>query len=172
MAKKAKSPHSNKRSRKETPKRAIAPLVSQIELKNIRVIESHTQLSIKNKEIPVQFHTNVIAKVGANTDEKLIIVDVAGLVLTDTDAKEIENPEQSNKSSVTIQVVVQCVFGLIDEQQEFPTLTEDDAKAIQTTGVFAAYPYIRNFVLSSSSAMGIPPILMPLFRLNFQPDKE
>lgn len=60
-----------------------------------------------------------------------------------------------------------AAYELTYELPEDSDVPDDALDAFaETNGVFNAWPYFREFAQSSAARMGLPPVLVPLFRLS------
>jgi hypothetical protein len=75
----------------------------------------------------------------------------------DDEAQQAEPPEQQS-------LIARADFG-IEYATTMRVKSSDAEKFAATNGVFNAWPYWRQLVQSMTAAMGVPPIVVPAFRV-------
>lgn len=79
--------------------------------------------------------------------------------------------EEADPETALAQIV--GVYELAYGLPEGSTFSDEALGAFaETNGVFNAWPYFREFVQSSCNRMGLPALLVPLFRLSAEPNQE
>ncbi len=144
-----------KRAKAPPPPKTEDLFVSTLSLEGVRLIESHSKLTVAEGQVPTQAQVAIEVKTGANPPAKFL-GDVFATITT---------PEGS-ASSLLITVQFQCVFN-VPSLPDPSTLTDIEKKAINSAVLFVAWPYIRAHVSSLTSSMGIPTFTIPLIKPDF-----
>lgn len=137
-------------------------VIGELVLDTVRLIETHSMIELVGGVIPSELATNIQSAIGANPEEKKVIVNSKVTLLTP--AKDDKSPQ----SSLTLIVVAQCLFS-VESVPDVSAIPPDEIKAIQQMALFISWPYIRQFVQASTASMSIPPTVLPLLRLQDQP---
>lgn len=68
-------------------------------------------------------------------------------------------------ASDTLVAVIEVSYGALYGLDYDPSMTGDEVQAfVQTVGLLALYPYVRELVQGVTSRMGLPPLVMPIMR--------
>lgn len=131
-------------------------LIAAVELTEVRLIELQAKTSIKASELTEDmmpsFRQWATLPVGG-------LKDGAFYVRANLDLR-IGNEEKPAAVSVKIQYELE--YALPDELKV--TRAELDAFA-KINGVFNAWPYFREIVQSATLRMGLPPVVLPVYRV-------
>lgn len=139
-----------------------APLPDRMNLKSVRMVETHALLKIAGGTLPspkMAIHTE--ANFGASVAEKTII---GNLKVTMSPAPEGDNEDASPASSVTVTVVMQCIFD-VDEMPDMTTIPEAEIQVVNQTITLVAWAYVRQHIAMLTTSMGIPAFTLPLMRV-------
>ncbi len=128
--------------------------MDRFELQEVRLLASQSRLHIEGGVVPTQSTINVATNVGVLRKQKLVHID------TKVDVT-IKNTTDSEMGTV-----VGCLYQtILRPQKAFPrTISDEDKQSFAASGTFLAWPYIRQFVQSTVTQMGLPPVVLPLFR--------
>lgn len=155
MAKKKTTPSKKGRERNESQ---LTPetFANALKLKSIRIVESNSKLSISAGIVPKESYVAYTVNVGSieNTSTTL------GNVIVNVTSNRPDESVDPKKSHFAISFTVQCVY---ECTLELDKANPEIAKRLITTTVMAAWPYARMLVHSLSTAMGLPPITLPLY---------
>jgi hypothetical protein len=107
----------------------------------------------------------VITEVAANIDFGGTVLPMSGkdVVFTHAFMKVTVNPVGSSDTVVTIGVTFELKYSIQGDQ---PPTQKELAAFAGTNAVFHAWPYWREFVQSMFLRMNLPPVLLPVFRLD------
>lgn len=155
---------SRRRLVKKTPQ-PTSPLPSRLTLQTIRIIESHSQLDVFDGVIPDKYVTNIQSGIGVHPAENTLVINTKVTVTSPNDGTG------KPQSSIVIMVVAQCLFTL-DAPVDLTSCPDEEVKATQQMGLFISWPYVRHHVQTSTGSMSIPPITLPLLRIQPPPQLE
>jgi hypothetical protein len=137
---------------------ALSQVVSAAKILNVRLVESQSATKIRTPEDA--------------PGEALLRVDHGGRVfgLPDKDGvlgvHTMVHVHVSESEKSEDLVSIRAVFEILYQLPEGLAVGNDELEAFaRSNGVFNAWPYFREFVQSMATRMGLPPILLPLFRL-------
>lgn len=143
----------------------ISKLISVVQIENVRLVEAHLRASVSTP--PDDGDTETEMKLG----RKAVVVDdvkdghfnvradfVFKLVSQAKDGSEAENEQPL----VEISACLELGYRLPPDAQ---FSKEELSEFGNVNAVFNAWPYWREFIQSSISRMGLPPVVLPVFRL-------
>lgn len=145
-----KSPRKVKVRKARTGGPIFLPL--DVRLHSIRLLGCASTLHVVDNKLPSKIKLGVNALVGMRNDEPMISV-LLGVTVTGGDEK--------GKSS---RIEVGCRYEGLYEYSKKPS--KDEANAVGVIGTLALWPYVREFVSSTTSRMGIRPLTLPMVRIN------
>ena len=141
--------------KKKSGTKPTAP--AQLHLDGVRIVESHSKIEIFENVLPgEEFSISLRAGVGVSPSKDILIGSIE--LNLETARRPGDNPEVS---SMSVGCTVQCLFRVTGE---LPSLAKENpfVGGLTNTTRVIAWPYIRQFVQSTTSNMGIPPIVLPL----------
>jgi hypothetical protein len=141
---------------KATKMSAASKIARHVELCRIRVIEMSARQSLRGGELPK--HVEIVVRTNASlaaTEAPEIEVDVkCGLAA---------RPDEGTEGEALIGVDV--LFRLDYALKSPATFTQEEIDAFgELNGVYNAWPYWRECVQSTLARMGLPTIVVPVFR--------
>ncbi len=138
----------------ETRERAHR-IVENTELADIRLLSFSCEQNLQEGERPKHIDNKLDVEIGLSDDLKRIRIICR---LTLTAKNDIDSDEKSRFCvQATYRVMYKCA------KAERPA-DEDLVAFGQATGMLNIWPFWREFVHSSTSRMGLPPLTLPLFR--------
>ncbi len=121
----------------------------------MRLLNSASELKVsKPIASSLQLRLNFRVNLNKGTKLKLVLVNAGcdvSLLLSE-DAVESESP--------TVSATFQVAFAV---KGDFSTVSESDEQSLVVTGSVIAWPYLRSFIQTVISTMGLPPVVLPLF---------
>ena len=140
-------------SKTASPKNQIS-IADAFEVILVRLLSSKSELRISGTSKPQSaISMNFTVAVNEGKKQELVLVNVGANVTIDADG--ISN-EQCSHVSGTFQVVFRATAG-------FPEIDDELRTSLLRNGTSVAWPYLRHFVQSAFSSMGLPPVVLPLF---------
>jgi hypothetical protein len=141
------------------PLELAAPVSARVQIQGVVLIESNVKRGTDTRIGPGEFRVNInIANVEYGTDQatnRLFVVP--GFTL---------KAERISESEGTLILSIEASFALHYSIQSSGDLEDESVKAFAlTNGIFNAWPYWREYVQSTAARMGLPPIVIPVFRL-------
>lgn len=138
----------------EMPK-ALKDISTQtLELRDLRLLKSVTFIDagVNPLELPKEVHQQIQVHCGREAEQKTLVYMMAFSLKART---------ESGQEVMSIE----ATFGLVYRFENLDGIDDVAAQVFgQTTGLFCIWPYWREFVGSSASRMGLPPIRIPLMR--------
>lgn len=134
-----------------------AKVAAEANLKDLRLQSSHTeviQLPTPGAELNVDLNIELTTK---GSDQNEIIALMARFDVTIS-----ESPAELDKTVAKIS----CTFASAFAMQEPRTWSDEELEAFaNTTGIFAIYPYAREFVSDATSRLGLPTLTLDFLKL-------
>ncbi len=134
---------------------APAVITDFFEVKLVRLLSCSSELTVSGPVKP-PFEVELTFSVHLNEGVKSKVV----LVNVGVDVYLKQNAEAPHATCPKVAVVFQVVF---QAKGDFPVIDDDDRKTMVMSGSVVAWPYLRGHVQSTISAMGLPPVVLPLF---------
>lgn len=146
-----------------------ARLGGQAELLDVRLtIASAALISMSSSESRLSFDAEV-APSARRADDGAFVVDVSFTVAIRLDSQGAGDAAGDGTQGDEV-AHLSCGFAaLYAVATDGPRDEELDAFA-RTTGVFALYPYARSWVQDTTARMGLPPLTLPVYRLQLDKD--
>ncbi len=125
-----------------------------LEVALVRLLKSSSTLMISAEAKPsAQISLNYTVTLNEGKKYKVALVDVGCNVTVHADGIPDAHCTQ-------IFAVYQVVFAAKDE---FPELSDKDRNVLLASGSVVAWPYLRSFIQTNVSLMGLRPVVLPLF---------
>lgn len=141
----------------------MAQLISHVQIEGVRTVEASMRTSITS---PVELDP-VDAKIGYTARVTQVPSDGRFTVKIDCAFEVHRGNEDKPRDTATADVAVHVSFELTYRIPAEMTADEDQLAAFaRLNGVFNAWPYFREFVHASLARMGLPPFLLPVYRLS------
>lgn len=145
----------------------ISELIGLVQIENVRVVEASLRTSIRPSDEPGQLE----AKVGRNARLVQFPEDGAFIIRVDftfnahrEDDKERDDKKQKTSANAAIAVAVS--FEVTYRIPSNVSAPEDALNEFaQLNGIFNTWPYFREFVHAALARMGLPPFILPVYRL-------
>jgi len=135
----------------------VARVAKDVELKDIRVITFSAKQSpeLIRGQMDVQQAVSTEATADAEAREIRVI------------ARFTADAHPSGEQEGAVAVSVAVTFELAYESEVVEELSEDALDAFgAVNGVYNAWPYWREFIQNTTARMGLPPLIIPVFRLS------
>jgi preprotein translocase subunit SecB len=141
------------------PLELAAPVSARVQIQGVLLIESSVKRGADTSIGQAEFRVNInISNVQYGADRangKLFVVPTFTL-----------KAERVTESEGTLILSIDASFALHYSIQSIGDFEDESIKAFAlTNGVFNAWPYWREYVQSTAARMGLPPIVIPVFRL-------
>ncbi len=134
---------------------AMGVITDFFEVKLVRLLTCSCELTVSGVvRPPFEVECNFTININEGAKSKVVLVN-AGV-----DVFLKQNSETPHANCTKASVVFQVVFQAKDQ---FPQIKDADRKTLITSGSVVAWPYLRSHVQSTIAAMGLPPIVVPLF---------
>lgn len=135
----------------------VAALTRAVSLTSVRVVRSSTRLfGIKSEDHAGELKLHLEIKVGG-TKSPDVQSGVRAIVVLECRLGARDEPDRSIAT-------VECDFALdyvVQDKDLFARVTDEDCLAFaQTSGVYNAWPYLREFCQSASARMGTPTLVV------------
>lgn len=147
----------------------ISRLISVVQIENVRVVEASIRTSIRS----VPEAGTIEAKIGRNAH--VVQPPKDGLFIVRTEFAFGVHPadDAEAKSDATASVAINVSFELTYRIPEnMSTSDEELTEFARVNGIFNAWPYWREFVHASLARMGLPPLILPVYRLSRASDDD
>lgn len=136
-------------------------LIKNVQIENVRVVEANLRTSMKTAEEVLE------ANIGRNA--RVLGLPEDGVFAVQVDFKFTVHPddEKKPKSFSNASIAVGVIFELTYRVPSNMSAPEEDlAEFARVNSVFNAWPYFREFVHASLARMGLPPFILPVYRLS------
>ena len=142
--------------------RDISELVRSIQIENVRVVEASARTSLKADDEggPIEARIARNAHISEMPDNGLFVVRVDFSFLGHRDGDK--RARAASSAVVSISVSYELTYRI---PTNMSTSTEALTEFAKANGVFNAWPYFREFVHSALARMGLPPFILPVYRL-------
>lgn len=139
-------------------------LIAAVRLTDVRLVELHAKTSIRESEItedmlPTFRHWATLLAGG--------VKDGVFYVRANLDLRV--GGEEKTTRAVSVKIQYELEYSLPDDFKA--TGAELNAFA-KVNGVFNAWPYFREAVQSATLRMGLPPVILPVYRVPAAPSKS
>lgn len=145
----------------EEEKRILAGRIAgHASLENVRILKSNFELSAIPDRTESGVDVNQAVQIGGAYDPDDEILQITG----DFSIKmtQVADEEFIEISSLSFSVL--GIFSVPDDSQE---LSDEAIEAFATTsGLFALYPFAREYVQSVTVRMGLPPLTLDLIKIS------
>lgn len=134
-------------------------LVSAVEIEGVRLVEANAKTEIRSAADieAASFHVEQSARVKERQK------DGTFFVLATISAQVI--PEDKDKKDEAV-IAIRAGFELQYKLPKNQVVSSRDLKTFaETNGIYNVWPYWREFVQSTFARMGLPPVTLPLFRV-------
>jgi hypothetical protein len=145
----------------------IAELIRLVQIENVRVVEANLRTSIRPSDDPEALEADVRrnARVVQLPDDGVFIVRV-DFAFTAHRESETDQEDRKSKTLATAAIAVTVSFEVNYRIPANASAPEDALKEFaQINGIFNAWPYFREFVHAALARMGLPPFILPVYRL-------
>lgn len=150
--------------------RLAARVASFADVRDVRLFESESRFEgFPDLSNALGWQLEVTPSVKYEPGDDFFIVEIVFQVaVSEASEDEIEDESQEAQAEVAS---VRCKYGAlysleVPEGRQRPTTEELDAYS-KTTGVMLLYPYAREFVQSTTSRMGLPPLTISAYTLPY-----
>ncbi len=137
-----------------------AAMSERVQIQNVLLIESFSKRGDDEQFTAGGFslvHTQKVQEAVRSGDNAIVMKIQLDLIST-RDGKPEPDPT----------LMIHGVFTLVYTLDDFEGIEDRNIAAFASTnGVYNVWPYWREFVQSTTVRMGIPPVVAPVFRLNF-----
>lgn len=141
------------------PLELAAPVSARVQIQGVVLLESNVKRGMETSIGPGEFQVNInisTVQYGADQATNRLCV-VPGFTL---------KAERITESEGTLILSIEASFAIHYSIQSSGDLEDASVKAFAlTNGIFNAWPYWREYVQSTAARMGLPPIVIPVFRL-------
>ncbi len=146
--------------RKPNPLELAAPVSAQVQILGVvltqSVIKSEREIFSEQGQYEVDIRIRRVAH-SVDVENQLLLV-TPEFYLAANKTTEVERLHS---------LAIEASFALQYQLASLEGLTEEQFKAFaMTNGIYNAWPYWREYVQSTTSRMGLPPIVVPVFRLS------
>lgn len=152
----AKKKVAKAKSKKGSSRKKISAenLFDFLSLRNVRLLSIDAKVQLVSDELPPKPTVSLEAGAGISPDNQLHVNSSLGVAAGSPDA---------DSSYFGINAIYQCVYSVegIDPQQIAEASEVNEA--LVSNGVFVAWPYFRDLVQSTTTRMGLPPVVIPVF---------
>jgi preprotein translocase subunit SecB len=136
-------------------------LANKIRLAAVRLISLNTDIQLKGGTIPTRAQIVTEVSTAVSTDRHHIQVNANVRVVGRPTLESFEDPNPE-ESVLNLSLHYQAVYGLKDDSDPIK-LVEDNGQDIAAMGIHMLWPYVRSIVQSTTLAMGLPPIMVPIY---------
>lgn len=145
----------------------ISELISLVQIENVRVVDASARTSIRPSEDPAVLE----AKVGRDARVAQLPEDGVFIIRVDFTFSAHREDDRKPKTLPNAAIAVSVSFELTYRIPANMSAPEETLNEFGTeNGIFNAWPYFREFVHASLARMGLPPFILPVYRLA-QPKK-
>lgn len=146
----------------------VAKIIASAEISQVRLLDGSMKTTIRSLE-EVSEHAN--SNVGHSVKLRGRFDDGSFVIYVRLEVRVFEQVEPSDMAGVQpVEVVdpvlvVSAGFELIYKVPDIAQYSDDDlAEFASSNGMFNVWSYWREFVHSATGRMGLPPLVMPLYR--------
>lgn len=141
----------------------ISGLIAVVQIEYVRVVEAHLRTSIKS---PHDVGHEIEGKIGHA--EHIVQSLKNGVFSIRIDfVFGVHSKGEQAKDNSSAPVAVNVSFELSYRVPESMSVSDEELMEFaRVNGVFNAWPYFREFVHAALSRMGLPPVIIPVFRLS------
>ena len=143
-------------------------VAARVQIRSLHLVEMAGKRELLDKELPTELSFTVTTEATADQDKGEIFVAVKFELVG----------AYSNHPAKAPGLQIRAVFHLLYGIKSFDGLTKGHIDAFgDLNGVYNAWPFWREYVQSTTSRMGLPPLTIPVFRprtvnLPLAPGKE
>jgi hypothetical protein len=143
-----------KQDHDEVLKSAMA-IASRVEIETVRLLASSVRLEHPNMKAGLGVHLS--HSVQSKVSEKGAIMVIPRFIMKGT----------TDKGGTEMTVVsIEATFLLTYSGEKLSEISPEQVAAFgQANGIYNAWPYWREFVQAMTTRMGLPPLVIPVFRL-------
>lgn len=146
--------------RESNPFDLAAAVADRVQIRDVRVMESHLRQAAPigrgQREIRVSDDVEVDFLIQSDPNSLLVLIHF-------TLRGWAGRGEREGDPALSIE----CTFGLLYTLSSLEGLNDAQYRAFaQINGVFNAWPYWREFVQNSAARMGLPQLVVPVFRFS------
>lgn len=147
-----------RQTKKIEPLKEIAPLITALQIKDIRLIEASVKTNIRTatEAGEVDLAIDSSASVKDYTKDTGIFSVVAEI------NARLVPVESERDPAVSVRAAFELRYSLPKDLKVSPAQLNTFARI---NGIFNAWPYWREFVQSTIARMNLPPVTLPVFRL-------
>ena len=139
----------------------FAQLVSAVQLEDVRLIECSAKTYISKREgVSSEVTLNHGARVVQPIDEEGLFILHAGI---EGQIRPRDETDRTRDPSVALKVVFELSYRVPKGTQAKDAALQEFAKV---NGVFNAWPYCREFIQGLTTRMGLPAVVIPVFRIS------
>lgn len=145
----------------------ITELIRLVQIENIRVVEADLRTSIRPSDEPDELEADISrnAKVVQLPDDGVFIIRV-DCAFTAHRMSEKDSTEKKSKAAAGAVIAVAVSFEATYRVPATVSAPEDVLNEFaEINGIFNAWPYFREFVHAALARMGLPPFILPVYRL-------
>lgn len=140
----------------------ISQLIQVVQIEQVRAVSASMRTSVRSVDEAgtIQGKISHRAHVVQAPQEGLFIVRI-DFVFGAHPAKE-QKPKDTTTAIVAVNVSFELTYRIPENMSTSEEQLEEFARV---NGVFNAWPYFREFVHASLARMGLPPLIIPVYRL-------
>jgi hypothetical protein len=145
----------------------IGELIRLVQIENIRAVEANLRTSIRPSDDPEELEAGVRrrARVVQLPDDGVFIIRV-DFAFTAHRMSEKEREDKKSKTSDGATIAVAVSFEVNYRIPSNASASEETLNEFaEINGIFNAWPYFREFVHAALARMGLPPFILPVYRL-------
>lgn len=146
----------------------LAELIRLVQIENIRVVEAELRTSIRPSDEPDELEADIgrNAKVVQLPDDGVFIIRV-DCAFTAHRMSDKDSTDKKSKAGAGAVIAVAVSF---EATYRVPATVSAPEGVLtefaEINGIFNAWPYFREFVHAALARMGLPPFILPVYRLN------
>lgn len=144
----------------------ISKIVAAVQLENVRFTEAKAKTTIRSPE-DISGHAHFLIQTSAKVSQHLKKENVF-FVLAEIDAR-LESSESEKEPLATVKAGLELQYKL---PKELKVTQKELAIFAGINGIYNAWPYWREFVQSIFLRMGLPPLVLPVYRLKDVAEKS
>ena len=138
-----------------------APVSDRVQIKDVALVAVTAKYEPSNAPSPGVINTNVRTESVIDSVKNTLVVTV----MFSLQAHHKDTPKVDFLSLDT-------VFRLVYTLESVKGISQEQVDAFgQANGVFNAWPYWREYVQSTTVRMGLPPLVLPVFRISSRKPK-
>lgn len=140
----------------------VRAVAQRVEIQQVKLIESTLKCAPSFPKPPRNVEIGCGSSVDYNKEKERVLVAVRF---------KLSARHEDSTSHVPDDVQIEALFLIVYHLKPGPSLTRDQlAKFAELNGIFNAWPYWREYVQSTTSRMGLPPLVMPSFKVGADDD--